>query len=136
MQCKTKIKKSKNVLPFPVKNFTPEPEQAFREIRKPVNHRPTDEYVQARLCDDSLKGDGFLRGDVAIIRKTNDLREITPGRIVAAMTPIGLLLKHAYIKGKKITLCNSAPSSNHLCFTLGEVEIFGVAIRMERDLSN
>jgi SOS-response transcriptional repressor LexA len=121
-----KLCESLDVVHFPTDERT--------DIRKPKNFRPGDEFRQARMRGNALSGDGFYEGDIAIIRLTNGLREITPGRLVAIKTPVGLLCGHIYIENNTVRLSFSDPDYKDLFFALEQVEITGVIIRLERDL--
>lgn len=106
-----------------------------REINARAAVQPTDSLVGAKVGGDSLNGDGILAGDVVVFRQNFKETELTPGRLVAAQTPDGLLVKHYYKSPAGVVrLVSSHPDYSDLEFQSGAVEIVGVAVRIERDI--
>lgn len=110
------------------------PIEEWREIRPIDNARPFDMFCGAKVCGDSLKEDHIVDGDYAIVRVTFERYEITPGRLVAALTPFGLLIKHVYptLNGK-VRLVSANRLYSDLLFDAEDVTIQGVVVRTERD---
>lgn len=83
----------------------------------------------------SLVGDGIFDGDCAIVRLTFDQYEVTPGRLVAVLTPYGLLLKHIYLTlDDRVRLVSASPDFADILLDSTEITIQGVVVRIERDL--
>lgn len=110
------------------------PIEEWREIRPIENARPFDRFCGAKVSGDSLIDDHIVDGDYAIVRITYDSHEITPGRLVAALTPLGLLVKHVYptLKGQ-VRLVSANPHYPDLLFDTEDVVIQGVLVRHEHD---
>jgi SOS-response transcriptional repressor LexA len=110
---------SKNILSFKPP-ITPDPELPDTDFR-------------ASICGTALIYDGILEGDEVYIRREYRTSELTPGRIVAARTPYGLLVKHYWpgLNGT-IRLLSSNPEYDDLVFESGEITILGIAERAER----
>lgn len=111
------------------------PIQQWREIRPIEGARPFDRYCAAQVNGDSLKDDGIYDGDFVIIRLNFEAYEIKPGRLVATLTPYGLLLKHIYLTlNNQVRLVSANPNYEDLLLDLEDVQIQGVIVRIERDM--
>src|SRR5689334_15300012 len=64
---------------------------SHRKIRPVNGARPNDRFCAAHINGSSLNGDRIYDGDYAIIRLTFDDFEVTPGKLVAILTPQGML---------------------------------------------
>lgn len=107
----------------------------WRDISPVKNARPYDLFVATLVEGDSLINDRIYDGDVVIVRLNFDLNEITPGRLVAVDTPVGLLIKHIYVTlDEKARLVSSNNQISALVFDLELIEVRGVVIRVERDV--
>ncbi len=107
----------------------------LRKIRPIPGARRSDRYCAAIVRGSSLTNDGILDGDCAIVRLTFDLYEITPGRLVVALTPYGLLIKHIYpTLDEHVRLVSANPQFQDILLEAAEVSIQGIVVRLERDL--
>lgn len=111
------------------------PIREWREIRPIRGARPFDRFCAARVSGQSLINDNILDGDYAIIRTNFELYELKPGRLVAALTPYGLLIKHIYVTlDDKVRLVSANSTYEDIVVDASEVEIQGLVVRVERDL--
>jgi SOS-response transcriptional repressor LexA len=110
------------------------PIQEWRDIRPIKNARPFDRFCAARVSGNSLYDDGIFDGDYIISRLNFELAEITPGKLVVALTPYGLLVKHIYqMLDGRIRLVSANPVYTDLVIDAADVEIQGIVVRVERD---
>jgi SOS-response transcriptional repressor LexA len=93
------------------------------------------EKQQAVITGSSLIDDGILDGDCVIVRLTFERYELTPGRLVAVLTPYGLLVKHIYVTlDDHVRLVSANPAFEDMVLEPEEVTVQGIAVRIERDL--
>lgn len=106
----------------------------WREIRPIPGARPNDRFCAAHVNGDSLKDEAIQDGDYAIIRLTFDRHEVTPGKLVAVLAPVGLLVKRIYpMPGGRVRLASSNGDYEDLHFDACEVTVQGIVVRVERD---
>ena len=107
----------------------------WREIRPINNARPSDRFCAARISGDSLTDEGIYEGDFAIVRLNFEAYELKPGRLVAILTPSGLLVKHIYqtLDGR-VRLVSANRNYSDLLFEGDAVSIQGLIVRVERDI--
>lgn len=110
------------------------PIMKWREIRPIAGAGPNDRFCAAHINGNSLQDEAILDGDYAIFRVTFDEREITPGKLVAVMTPCGLLVKHIYpLQGGRVRLASANDEYEDLYFDAKDVRVQGIVVRVERD---
>jgi phage repressor protein C with HTH and peptisase S24 domain len=106
----------------------------WRTIREIKGARPFDQYCGAPVEGNSMIGDNIQHNDFAIFRTTFDIWEVTPGQLCAVWTPQGLLIKRVYITlNDEIRLASSNPEFCDLVFSVEDVSIQGIIVRIERD---
>lgn len=111
------------------------PSDNVRTIRPIRGARRKDKFCAARVRGNSLCDDGVFDGDCAIVRLTFERNEVTPGRLVAILTPYGLLLKHCYLAlSGDVRLVSANPMFEDIILEPEEVTIQGLVVRIERDL--
>jgi SOS-response transcriptional repressor LexA len=111
------------------------PRAGLREIRSITGARRSDQFCAAVIVGSSLADDGILDGDCIIVRLTFERHELTPGRLVAVLTPCGLLVKHIYLTlDDRIRLVSANPAYEDMLLDLDQVTVQGIAVRIERDL--
>jgi SOS-response transcriptional repressor LexA len=111
------------------------PVDGLRAIRPVVGAHKTDQFCAAIVRGSSLLDDGIFDGDCAIIKITFERYEVTPGRLVAILTPYGLLLKHCYLTlNGEVRLVSANPAFQDLTFEPEQITIQGIVVRIERDL--
>ncbi len=103
-------------------------------ITRPVNARPGDLLVSARISGDSLRNDGIHDGDRITCRTNFVLSEIRNGRLVVVKLPCsGLVVKHFHLQENRMVLLRSAnPKYKDLPFDLDEIEIKAVVLESTR----
>jgi SOS-response transcriptional repressor LexA len=111
------------------------PVREFRRIRPLSGGKPSDRFYCARIAGESMADDGIFNNDIVIIKTTFNPDELAPGRLVAAQTPYGLLVKRAYVSlNGKIRLVSASPLYQDIVLDPEQCEIQGIAVRVERDL--
>lgn len=83
---------------------------------------------------DSLRDDGILDGDVAVVKMNFEPWDIRPGRLVVILTPYGIFIKHLYqtLNGY-VRLVSANPEYEDLLLESDLVQILGIVVRVERD---
>ena len=110
------------------------PIREWRDIRPIKNARPFDRFCAARVSGNSLLDDGIHDNDYIIARLTFELSEITPGKLVAVLTPYGLLIKHIYLQlDGRVRLVSANPVYEDIVLDTTDAEIQGIVVRVERD---
>jgi len=111
------------------------PIQEFRRVRPLADAKPLDRFYCARVSGSSLADDGIFDGDLVIVKASFEPHDIRPGRLVAILTPYGLLIKHIYISlNNKIRLVSANKEYEDIVLDPEECEIQGVVVRVERDM--
>jgi SOS-response transcriptional repressor LexA len=104
-----------------------------RRVRAIKGARPCDRYVSAPVSGDSLRDDGILDGDQAILKLTFELSEVTQGRLVVVRCPGGNLMKHFHLTDDgMVRLASANPEYPDLYFELQDVEVQAIVVRTER----
>jgi SOS-response transcriptional repressor LexA len=116
------------------KSFNDAPIEKWREIRPPGT-RARDQLCGAEISGNSLVDDGILDGDLAVFRTNFESHELKPGRLVAALTPYGLLIKHIYVGlAGNVRLVSANTGYEDIVLDSGEVTVQGIVVRIERDI--
>jgi SOS-response transcriptional repressor LexA len=107
------------------------------KITRPSAARATDDLVSARVCGDSLVGDGIFDGDRVTCRLNFELAEVRDGRLVVARLPCGaLVLKHIHFvddgQTLRVRLVSANPDYEDLEYEFGEVDVRAVVIESVR----
>lgn len=111
------------------------PIEKWRKIRPITGARPHDRFCASQVSGDSFKDEGIFDGDYVIVRLNFESYEITPGRLVAALTPYGLLIKRVYLTlDDQVRLVSANAEYPDLLMDADQVEIQGIIVRVERDL--
>lgn len=115
-------------------SFDDLPILGWRDVRPIKGARPFDQFCGAPVQGDSMIADNIFDGDYAIFRTTFDAEEVTPGKLCAIWTPRGLVIKHVYITlDDSIRLVSSNPHYQDIVYSLEDVVIQGIVVRVEHD---
>jgi SOS-response transcriptional repressor LexA len=108
-------------------------EEGYR-LPVPAGWKSWDRFFYACVTGETLAGEGIHDGDMAVVRVNFKDSELTPGRLIAATTPYGLLLKRIYQSpdGKTVRLVSANPDYGDLVLDRGDVEIRGVVVQTVR----
>jgi SOS-response transcriptional repressor LexA len=105
----------------------------WQEVSLLFEPKPGVELICAEICGDSLKGDGIFDGDTAVVELTG---QASPGQLVAAMTPGGLVVKYYHAApGRRVRLCSANEASRDLVYPRHAVRIVGVVRQINRRLA-
>lgn len=104
-----------------------------RKVRAVRGAKPTDRFLCAPILGDSLRDDGILTGDLAILKTTFERHEIKDGQLVAVRCPAGNIIKHFFHEAHGVVRLASANDDYpDLYFDEEDVEIEAVVVRTER----
>lgn len=109
----------------------------WREVELHYGVKPLDLLAITPIESDALLGDGIADGDFVIAKLNFTTEELTPGKLVLAITPLGLLVSHLYL-----TLEGNARfvASNITCMDVvvkkEDFKIIGVIVEVVDGLEN
>lgn len=97
--------------------------------------KPCDLLLVVPIQGDALTSDGIIDGDMVVARMNYSVEEITPGKLVLAMTSHGLLVLHAYItlEGAARFAPSNLDCESHT-FRCGTFKILGVVVEVLHQL--
>lgn len=104
------------------------PSVKWRKVKLPRWAKASDHFVLSEICGNSLIGAGIHDGDFALIHLTANVRE---GDLVAALTPLGMLVKFLAYRNGKIRLQSANPEYAPYEYDPAEVTVQGRVIRTE-----
>jgi repressor LexA len=105
----------------------------FRDVRLPSWARPSDRFVIANICGNSLSGKGIFDGDLALVHLTKYIQQ---GDLVVACchgSEIVIKFFHAEQSGR-ICLSSANKKYEPRYFDAHEIDVQGRVVRIERDL--
>jgi repressor LexA len=87
------------------------------------------------VSGDSLKDEGIMDGDVLIVKRVFDAREIRNGRLVIALLPTGRnVVKRIYFEGEHVILRSANPRYKDMVFDKDEIRVDGIVKELKRNL--
>jgi SOS-response transcriptional repressor LexA len=102
------------------------PSVKWKAVQLPKWARSSDRFVLAEVCGDSLNGAGIYNGDLALVHLTTDIRA---GDLVAALTPVGMLVKFLHYEDGLISLKSANPHYPPHTYEPSAVNIQGKVIK-------
>jgi len=92
-------------------------------------------YSTGEVDGPALQGDLIFDGDTVISQVDFDIRSIRPGELIAASTPEGLLLRHAYFGlDRRVRLVAAHPDYPDIVFPADAIIVRGVGAYVVRKI--
>lgn len=105
---------------------------SFRDVRLPSWAKPSDRFVLANICGNSLRDKGIFDGDLALVHLTAQVFQ--GDLVIACCHGSEIVIKYFYLEqGGRVCLKSANRTYPPRYFESDQIEIQGKVIRIERD---